>query len=161
MTSFDIPTYRFGFCEPYKGNIEFCNTVLVASVDYVFVISTLESQDAIAELIENTTTHIVTSSDLYCREQMQRIICNYYLMPCDGRNTELSPTSICPAECLAVQSACPQSWMLMQTQLSKYASCINCSDTAALLHPLPNCCTGVGISLPSTPSGTDAGVLQY
>ena len=71
-----IFTYRFGFCEPYTGNIEFCNTVLVASVDYVFVISTLESQDAIAELIENTTTHIVTSSDLYCREQIQRIICN-------------------------------------------------------------------------------------
>ena len=136
-----------GYCEPYKGSIKFCNT---SAVDYVFITSTLQSQDEISELIQNSSAHFKTIADLYCQKQIQQMICNYYLMPCDTENLELYSASMSPEDCFSVQSACSLAWTFMQLEFSKLTSFINCSDIGVLLHPMSNCCIGEHFSSPST-----------
>ena len=75
---------------------------------------------------------------IICRVLNFRIICNYYLSSC---GTEIPPFSLCPEDCSAVKMKCPVAW---ETAKLGY-NFISCDDTSALLFPLPNCCTGLGI----------------
>ena len=74
-------------------------------------------------------------------------MCRYYLPPCG--NFELThtlpPSSICQEECSQVQSECHETWQTAAVLLTPYPF-INCDDTSRLLFPLPNCCTGAGIT---------------
>ena len=87
----------------------------------------------------------------YCQEQVYKIICNFYLIPCNN-DTEVFPTSICSEECSIVEQACPSVWEALTLGLRDYKF-INCNDTSSNLFPLPNCCTGVGIQEPVTAKG--------
>ena len=147
---------RFGVCEPYRGIVGFCNDVLTRGEDYVFVARVHRSQVNISQFLEaNIPQELLDLSDKidYCREQVHRILCNYYLAPCGNESLEILPTTICPEECSMVQQACLSTWKALELGLMDY-SFINCSDTAALLSPLPSCCTGIGIESP-----TESGIV--
>ena len=129
-------------CEPYQGEVEVCNNVLRVGVDHVFVLKSFGSQKYISEFLQVKIPRLLSFvSNDYCHKLINKTVCNYYLMPCGSEDHEFPPSSICHEECFAVQSACPVPWETMRLGLS-----IDCSDTSALLFPLPNCCTGVGIS---------------
>ena len=66
-------------------------------------------------------------------------------------NFSLLPSPLCPEECQHVENECPTLWnAYRKTALGKHASC---DRTGMLLEPLPYCCHGGGISLP-TPAHT-------
>ena len=133
---------RFGMCEPYKGGVEVCNDVL-SDVDYVFITKSHGSQENISHFLETNIPHSLLTDD-NCREMMFQLICHYYLIPCGSEGSELPPSSICREECSMVESTCPSAWQALRLGLEDYKF-ISCDDTSALLFPLPNCCTGVGI----------------
>ena len=128
-----------------------CNDVLSAGVDYVFISKSYGSQENISQFLEFNTPYSLLTDD-YCRKQVYQIICNYYLSPCGSNGSELPPSSICPEECSVVENACPLEWDAMKVGLRDYGF-IDCNDTSALLFPLPNCCTGVGVQEPVTEHG--------
>ena len=128
-----------------------CNDVLSAGVDYVFISKSYGSQENISQFLEFNTPHSLLT-DGYCRKQVYQIICNYYLSPCGSEGSELSPSSICPEECAVVENACPLEWDAMKVCFKDYGF-IDCNDTSAVLFPLPNCCTGVGVQEPVTEHG--------
>lgn len=138
---------RFGVCEPYNGTVEFCNGVLSTGLDYVFITKDHQSQENISRfLLENIPQDLLLAQDItdYCSNQISRVLCNYYLIPCSNESLELPPTSICPEECSVVQEICFSSWRALELGLNDY-SFINCSDTTRLISPLSSCCTAVGI----------------
>ena len=51
-----------------------------------------------------------------------------------------------------VENACPLEWDALRLHLRDYRF-IDCNDTSALLFPVPNCCTGVGVQTPVTEHG--------
>ena len=63
------------------------------------------------------TALILVNDDNICRDNIYRIICNYYLSPC---GTEIPPSSICPEDCSAVQTECPHAWEAAQLGLKEY-----------------------------------------
>ena len=144
------PPCRFGVCEPYRGGAEICNGVLSSGVDYVFISKSHGSQENISQFLA-TIPHSLLIDD-YCREQVYKIVCNYYFIPCGSDGSELPPSSICPEECSMIESTCPVEWDALKLSLRDHAF-IDCNDTSALLFPLPNCCTGVGIQAPVTELG--------
>ena len=123
-----------------------CNDVLSAGVDYVFISKSYGSQENISQFLESSIPRSLLT-DGYCRDQVYKIVCNYYLSPCGSDGSELSPSSICPEECSVVENACPLEWDALNLHLRDYGF-IDCNDTSAILFPLPNCCTGVGIQGP-------------
>ena len=123
-----------------------CNNVLTVDVDYVFISKSLGSQKNISDFLQkNIPDSLGDVFDDYCHKQINITICNYYLMPCGSEGNELPPSSICHEECSVVQSSCPVLWETVHLGLRDHHF-IDCNDTSALLFPLPNCCTGVGIS---------------
>ena len=134
--------FRFGVCEPYTGGIEICNDIFTVGMDYVFITAKHSSQNNMSMVLkQNLPTHlelIARSDASFCYDQLVRLICKYYLSPC---GTEMPPHSICAEDCYSVQRNCPTAWEAIQQGSEKF---INCSNTSALLFPLPNCCTGVG-----------------
>ena len=129
-------------CESYRGGIEICNDVL-SDMDYVFITKSHGSQENISHFLETNIPHFLLTDD-NCRELVFQLICHYYLIPCGSEGSELPPSSICREECSMVESTCPSAWEALRLGLEDYKF-INCDDTSALLYPLPNCCTGVGI----------------
>ena len=120
-----------------------CDGVFIEEKDYVFIATTHGSQKYISTFLEESVliTHniILENGGISCRDLIYRIICNYYLSPC---GTEIPPSSICPEDCFAVQMECPVAWKIAKLGFKEF---ISCDDTSALLFPLPNCCTGLGI----------------
>ena len=141
---------RFGVCEPYRGNVKICNDYL-SDEDYVFITKSHGSQDNISHFIKNNIPHFFLTGD--CRELMLQLICHYYLIPCGSEGSKLPPSSICHEECSMVESTCPTAWEALRQGLRDYKF-ISCGDTSALLYPLPNCCTGVGLQEPAAGKGT-------
>ena len=131
-------------CEPYGGDVEVCNNILRVNEDHVFITKSFGSQKNISEFLQILNSLTVKFDD-YCHEKINRIICNYYLMPCGDAVSKLPPSSICPEECSLVQTSCLVPWNDVRAELKDYHF-IDCNDTSTLLFPLPNCCTGVGIS---------------
>ena len=138
---YNVIYYRFGKCEQYKGYRDVCNGIFTVDVDYVFVLTNLGTQESISDLLI-LATHQLKSSN--CHDNILRVICNYYLIPCGTNSSLVPPYSICPENCSAVQMECPEAWKEAQEQLEDHQF-ISCEDTSALLFPLPSCCTGVGL----------------
>ena len=128
-----------------------CDGVFTEEEDYVFIAAIHGSQNNISAFLEDNivTALIVVNDGNICRDNIYRIICNYYLSPC---GTEIPPSSICPEECSAVQTGCPLAWGAAQLGLKEY-NFIDCNDTSSFLFPLPNCCTGVGIEITKPEEG--------
>ena len=133
---------RFGVCERYRGGVEVCNDVL-SDEDYVFITKSHGSQENISHFLETNIPRSLLPDDK-CRDLVFHLICHYYLIPCESEGSELPPSSICPEECSMVESTCTTAWEALRLRLEEYKF-ISCEDTSALLFPLPNCCTGVGI----------------
>ena len=136
---------RFGSCEPYTGGIEACNDVFTAGVDYVFIAAHWASENETSMTLEQAIPKqlkLISHSDAsFCYDQLNTLICKYYLSPCGTESSQILPRSICSEDCYAVQRDCPTAWDAVQQGFDNF---INCNDTSALFFPLPNCCTGVG-----------------
>ena len=140
---------RFGVCEPYIGDVEVCEGVLSADIDYVFIPKIHGSQKNISNFLkQNILTSLISSSDDdVCRNKLYQIICKYYLSPCGTTSSQLPPHSVCPEDCSTVQMECPSAWEAAQLGLKDY-DFINCDDTTAFIFPLPSCCTSLKSSTP-------------
>ena len=89
---------------------------------------------------------LFVNNDKECVDQVFRIICHYFLPPCGTVTNSLLPSSICWEECSQVQSSCQETWDLAKSIFGSDPF-IDCEDTADLLFPIPNCCTGAGIEM--------------
>ena len=114
----------------------------------MFITRTHGSQKNISMFLEQNilTTLISLNAGIFCRDQLYRIICNYYLSPCGTNSSQLPPYSICPENCSAVKLECPAAWEAAQLGLKEYRF-ISCDDTSAFLFPLPSCCMEVGLKV--------------
>ena len=124
-------------------------------MDYVFITKFYKSQLNISKILKSNIPQSLLLTE-YCREQVYKIICNYYLIPCGNKSSKHPPISICPEECSIVEQACPSAWKSLTLGLRDYGF-INCNDTSSNLLPLPNCCTGVGVQEPLTITITERG----
>lgn len=112
----------------------------------MFILNAYGSQEEVAQFLESTLPHsLISDAGDYCRLQIYRIVCNYYLIPCGNASNMLPPSSICPDECSVVEKACPSVWEALTQELKFNKPFLSCNDTSKSLIPLPNCCTGVGI----------------
>ena len=123
-----------------------CDGVFTEDMDKVFIAAIHGSQKNVSNFLEQNvlTAIILDNGGIMCRDKIYRIICKYYLSPCGTVSAQLSPSSICPEDCSAVQMECPAAWEAAQLGLKDY-NYISCDDTSAFLFPLPNCCTGIGL----------------
>ena len=127
-----------------------CDGVFTEEENYVFIAAAHGSQNNISTFLEdNVLTALIFNDGIICRDNIYRIICNYYLSPC---GTEIPPSSICPEDCSTVQMNCPLAWEAAELGLKEY-NFIDCNDTSSFLFPLPNCCTGVGIQITKPEEG--------
>ena len=136
--------YRYGVCEPYSGEVEICNNIHSAGVDYVFVSKSMGSQSNTAQILQSNIRQSLLK-DSNCRKLLFLIICNYYLPSCGTKGFVIPPSSICPEECYMVMDACKSEWDTIQLSL-QHQRFINCSGISSLLYPLPNCCNGANIN---------------
>ena len=122
-----------------------CNDIYTAGVDYVFTAAHWASQNETSMTLQHAIPkqlRLISQSDAsFCYDHLITLICKYYLSPCGTELHQIPPHSICTDDCYAVQRDCPTAWEAIQQGFEKF---INCSNTSALLFPVPNCCTGVG-----------------
>ena len=123
-----------------------CNEEITPFTNYVFILNTYGSQQDIEHFLQSAIPHsAIAEADDYCRKQIRRILCNYYLIPCGNVTSKHPPSSICAEECSLVQETCSSLWEAVRLPLDALLPFINCSDASSSLIPLSNCCTGVGI----------------
>ena len=144
------PYTRLGKCVAYTGGVEVCNGVLRPALDYIYIPNNHGTQSNISTILNSKiqgSHQFFANHDKFCVDQVFRVMCRYYLPPCG--NFELThtlpPSSICQKECSQVQTECHETWQTAAVLLTPYPF-INCDDTSRLLFPLPNCCTGAGIT---------------
>ena len=139
--------FRFGSCELYEQASDLCNAYL-NETDHVYIpISMMQSQ------IETTLSRIPTtniSASAECQDNVLRIICNNFFAPCGRNGTIYLPTSICREECSYVRDTCQTFWNQAFQAIGSELERVNCETPGSALSPLPNCCTGAGISIPTT-----------
>lgn len=124
-----------------------CNDLLTPYVDYVFIPLAHETQNRIGSILESNLPNLtIVKTEDYCHDQIYRIICNYYFIPCGNLTNTLPPSSICPEECSLVEESCPSVWEVVRLAMDSELPFIDCTDTGSPLLPLPNCCTGAGIT---------------
>ena len=139
--------HRFGVCEAYTGYAVACNDVINVGVDSVYIIKSLGTQNDISTILnDNLQNSLFVNHDKDCVDQVFRIICHYFLPPCGTVTNSLPPSSVCQEECSQVQSSCQETWNLAKSTFGSDPF-IDCEDTADLLSPIPNCCTGAGIEM--------------
>jgi hypothetical protein len=147
-------TERFGYCEPYAGNCKLCNKIFRESIDYVFIAAVHGSQKNISSIIDSEIPPYLESNSLEdgdeCYENILRVICNYYLMPCGTESVKLPPYSLCSEECSTVERDCPIAWRTAKHALENY-NFISCDKTSNFIFPLPSCCTSMGIEWSNKP----------
>ena len=123
-----------------------CDDIFTVGIDYVFVPrihGTHSSQEAISKILSVAVLELQNSN---CRDHMLKIICNYYLSPCGTKSFQVTPYSICPEDCNAVQKKCSVEWKAVQQGLKEYQF-IDCTYTSTLLFPLKSCCKRVDLPL--------------
>ena len=141
---------RFGVCEAYADEVVVCADVLQLGVDFVYISHSHGSQSDVTTLLNNnieTVVDLFTTHDKDCVDLVFRVICHYYFPSCGNITHTLPPHSMCQEECAHVQSTCGATWQAAALAFNPDPF-INCSDTSRLLFPLPNCCTGTGITIP-------------
>lgn len=149
---YNIMYVRFGVCEAYGVNTtkaDVCKDILRPGIDFVFISHNHGSQDEITALLNEKISIFFTTGtdDMHCLEMIFRVACHYYLPPCGNSMHPLPPYSLCQDECDHVRSKCEAVWEVAEFVFGGSDSFINCSETSRLLFPLPNCCTGAGITL--------------
>ena len=144
-----ILIHRFGKCEPYNESMKVCDDIFTVGVDHVFVPrihGAHSTQENISNFLNLTALQLQSSN---CRNHVLQIICNYYLSPCGNKSFQVSPYSICPEDCNAVQKKCSVEWQIAQKELKDYEF-INCNYTSTLLFPLKSCCKRVELQSQSS-----------
>ena len=136
----------------YEFQANVCNGTLRLRYDNVYISNRLGStQSTISALLNERIQRvqaIIAKHDKDCVEQVYRVICQYYLPSCGNFTHLLPPTSLCQEECVHVQGNCGATWQAAEIVFID-PTFIDCDDTSQLLFPLPNCCTGAGIKLPT------------
>ena len=132
-----------------------CNHLLRLGVDFVYVSNKLGgSQNNISTLLKDkiqSVKDIIATHDMDCVDHVYRVICHYYLPTCGNFTHSILPSSLCQEECIYVQDNCQDTWQVVKLAFID-PQFIDCDDTSHLIFPLPNCCTGLGIELPSSTS---------
>lgn len=149
--TFFPPSY--GVCEAYAGEATICNSVIRASVDYVYIPQTRRNQDLISRFL-NQSALVAAALPERCRDIAISLFCTFYLIPCGNSTMFYLPPSVCSEQCFYLRNLCPVEWQ--QAELFNAAredlianglSFINCSNTGLILEPLHHCCTDAGIPL--------------
>ena len=131
----------------YSGDAAVCDKVLTPQHDYVYIPRDRGTQQHISDLLNSALPRFtVAEAGDYCRDQIYRIVCNYYLIPCGNDTSRHPPSSICPEECMLAQETCRSAWEAVRLAMASTLPFIDCNDTSLPLIPLPNCCTGEGIT---------------
>ena len=136
---------RFGKCDVYDGDVTVCESIVTPLLDRIYIPSNYDNVSFILNDKIETFHDLVATHKKYCIEQVLRVMCRYYLPPCGNFSHPLPPSSICKEECSLVQSKCYDTWTTAAAVLHPLPF-IDCDDTSRLLIPLPNCCTGAGIT---------------
>ena len=139
-------TFRFGSCEQYEQGSDLCNAYL-NETDYVYIPNSI-SQSRIATTLSRIPTSV--SVTVECRDNVLRIICHNFFAPCGRNGTIYLPTSICQEECSYVRDTCQTFWDQAFQAIESQLRRVNCETPGSALSPLPNCCTGAGVSIPTT-----------
>lgn len=103
--------------------------------------------------------------NLMCREQLARVLCNYYYYPCGSNGTLTVPQFICPDVCTYVSSInCVSEWNRLEGIVAMHVRddpyytndptlfIPKCNETNLPLDFLnlsSDCCTDGGIEIPS------------
>lgn len=120
-------------------------------MDFIYISHSRGSQSDIATLLNDkieTVSVLFATHDRECVDHVFRVICHYFFPPCGNITHTLPPHSLCQEECVHVQSTCGATWQAAELAFG-LDPFINCNDTSRLLFPLPNCCTGAGITIPT------------
>ena len=121
-------------------------------VDFVYISNRIDgTQNNISQVLNEKIKNlkdIIATHDKDCVDLVFTVICHYYLPPCGNYTHYITPSSLCQEECMYVQKSCHTTWLAAKLALID-PPFINCDDTSHLIFPLPNCCTGAGIKLPS------------
>ena len=107
------------------------------------------TQSRIAATLSKISTTSV-SAIAECRDNVLRIICHKFFVPCGRNGTIYLPTSICQEECLYVRDTCQTFWNQTFEAIESELGRVNCETPGSALSPLPTCCTGAGVSIPTT-----------
>ena len=130
-----------------------CADVVRLGVDFVYISNSRGSQSDITTLLNDkikNVENLFAIHDDECVKMVFTVLCKYYLPPCGNITLSLPPFSLCQEECAYVQSKCEATWTTASLAFSDDTDqFIDCADTSKLLFPLPNCCTGAGIELPT------------
>ena len=122
-------------------------------IDYVYARSKLGDQRTIAQLLNeniNDVQRLISDNRDSCMQQVFRALCYFYLPPCGNATHPTPPTSICQRECQMVRDDCQRTWDAVMLALRTIDPILNCDDTSELLFPVPHCCTGAGLGMPSS-----------
>ena len=106
-----------------------------------------------ANLSRIPTTNIWDTAE--CRDNVLRIICHNFFAPCGRNGTIYPPTSICREECSYVRDTCQIFWEQAFQAIESELERVNCESPGSALSPLPTCCTGAGVSIPTTSAGVN------
>ena len=122
-----------------------CETISHPYANYVYISHSIRHQRIITLLNDNAPE--IYSNDDECVNLMFRVLCHYYLPPCDiSHNNTIRLTSLCQEECAFVQSRCESTWKAAESALGRDLF-IDCNDTSRLLYPQPHCCSEAGIEI--------------
>ena len=135
-------------CEPYIGNSEICDQVFTQGVDYIYVPYTrgLANQQILLNELEAANGEQISVASSACKDLFSRFLCKSFFFGCDpGTESRFSsPMSVCPEECSAVQTGCPELWNALGSSVLGGLDFADCSTVGRILEPLPHCCTGIG-----------------
>ena len=139
--------FRFGSCEQYEQGSDLC-TAYFNETDYVYIPNSMTQSQIAATLSRIPTTNISATAE--CRDNVLRIICHNFFAPCGRNGTIYLPTSICREECSYVRDTCQTFWNQAFQAIESNVERVNCETPGSALSLLPSCCTGAGISIPTT-----------
>ena len=133
-----------------------CNSLLRAGVDYVYIPKTRTSgRQYLLSRYVNETEIALSLIPERCRDVIIKLLCTFYLIPCENSSVFQPPVSVCSEQCLHLRNdLCPTVWELVlgyfrnNPRLADLGlGFIECNNTGLILEPLPYCCTDAGIPL--------------
>ena len=137
-------SFRFRSCEQYEQPSDLCNAYF-SETDYVYIPNTMTQSQIAATLSRIPTTNISTTAE--CRDNVLRIICHNFFVPCGRNDIIYPPTSICQEECSYVRETCQTFWNQAFQAIESELGRVSCETPGSALSP---CCTGAGVNIPTT-----------
>lgn len=126
----------------------FCDQY-IDSDGYIFALSGSRSQSDISRHLQFVKIAVDTA-DMLCREQISRVVCNYFYPSCGSREGIHHPLSLCTEECEFVSVSCNTTWQAVMktlTTLENSLGAINCTASSSRFGGLSACCIGAGINI--------------